>query len=143
MMTSGGALARSPWKPQISVEAFERPGGVRLRLRPKVLERFEADWNEGRRLLDLGQYRKAQPLLELAIRLNPDHVGARRAHARTLLTLGYLHWNLALIQKAAEDVRHALWLRPAKPDLVQLAALLEHLQRRMERVSSRKAKKRP
>ena len=142
MITSGGAQASSPWKPQVTVEAFERPGGIRLRLRPKVLERFKDAWRKGRRLLDLGQYRMAQPLLQRATRLNPDHVGARLAHARTLLTLGYLHWNRALIRKASDDVRHALWLRPAESGLIQLAALLEHLQRRMKRVPSRKAKKR-
>lgn len=134
------ALARSPWLPQVSSPASaERPGGT-ARISTTGRQAFQAAWTEGRKLLDIGQYRQAQPLLERAIWIDPNHMGVRRARARTLLTLGYLHWNRALVVQALTDVRHARWLSPKEPGLVELTALLSNLLQRMDRIAGKRKK---
>ena len=133
-----GPSAARPWEPQRSI-APQEPGLARApAMRPELRRRFEATLQPGRKLLDRGQYRKAQPLLEQAVRLDQAHVGARQAHARALLTLGYLHWNRSLVVQALEDVRHALWLQPDAPALVELSVLLDQLIIRMDRLAGRR-----
>ncbi len=130
-----GRAAARPWQPQRSVRPVASLPINKHPLRPEIRERFEAALTEGQLLLGRGQYRKAQPFLAKAVRLDPDHVGARQAHARALLTLGYLHWNRALVVRALDDVRHALWLQPDTPALIELAALLDQLIVRMDRLA--------
>jgi len=135
-----GAGNARPWEPQRSVRPQGSALACKAPLRPELRKRFEATMDEGLTLLGHGQYRQAQPLLQQAVRLDPDDVGARQAHARALLTLGYLHWNRALVVQALEDVRHALWLQPDTPALVELAKLLEQLIVRMDRLAGRRTK---
>jgi tetratricopeptide (TPR) repeat protein len=131
------AAGRAPWRPQASIDPTPAAGELPAELDAARQQRFADHLQRGRRLLDRGQYRQAQPLLERAVRLAPEHIGARQAHARALLTLGYLHWNRALVLRARQDVRCALWLAPRRPALIQLVALLEQLLRRMDRLAGR------
>jgi tetratricopeptide (TPR) repeat protein len=120
-----------PWKPNINPPAVEAVGRRRPELDDKLLKLFSAAYREGSRLLSQGHYHAALAALAKATRLNPDHVGARHRHARTLVTLGYLTWNRALVKKAQADVRHALQIRPEDQDLKRLAKLIDGLLRRM------------
>ncbi len=131
------AAGRAPWRPQVSIDPTPTAGELPAELAAARQQRFTENLQRGRRLLDRGQYRRAQPLLERAVRLSPEHIGARQDHARALLTLGYLHWNRALVLRARQDVRCALWLAPRRPALIQLFALLDQLLRRMDRLAGR------
>lgn len=140
LLSADPAVAKSPWLPQVSSPAkAERAGGT-ARIRAIDRQAFQTAWTEGRRLLDKGQYRQAQPLLERAIWIDPNHMGVRRARARTLLTLGYLHWNRALVVQALSDVHHARWLSPKETGLVELTALLSNLLQRMDRIAGKRKK---
>jgi tetratricopeptide (TPR) repeat protein len=133
------AAARRPWLPQVSSPgSAERARGTRFAAIDR--QAFQSAWTAGRKLLDIGQYRQAQPLLERAIWIDPNHMGVRRARARTLLTLGYLHWNRALVVQALTDVRHARWLSPKETGLVELSALLSNLLQRMDRIAGKRKK---
>jgi hypothetical protein len=79
----------------------------------------------------IGRYRQARRLLAQAIGLNPDHVGARILHARVLLTLGYLTWNLPMIRQARGDIRHAQGIDPKNENLQRMVELLDGLLKRM------------
>lgn len=136
---TGSARGARPWVPQRSVRPYEAFPVDKRPLRPEIQKRFAAALAEGQKLLERGQYRKAQPVLAKAVRLDPDHIGARQAHARALLTLGYLHWNRALVVQALDDVRHALWLQPDTPSLIELAILLDQLIVRMDRLAGHRS----
>jgi tetratricopeptide (TPR) repeat protein len=130
---SPSSQARSPWKPQINLGAQERPGGFPFKLKENAHKEFNSAYRRGFRLLEFGQYLKARKHLQRATRLDPEHVGARRALARTLLTLGYLYWNKRMVFRGLDNIRHAMWLRPGDPGQAQIRALLSALLKRMQR----------
>jgi tetratricopeptide (TPR) repeat protein len=140
LLSGDPAVAKSPWLPQVSSPAKAEHTGGTARISAIDRQAFQAAWTEGRKLLDLGQYRQAQPLLERAIWIDPNHMAVRRARARTLLTLGYLHWNRALVVQGLIDVRHARWLSPKETGLVELTALLSNLLQRMDRIAGKRKK---
>ena len=76
------------------------------------MRQFQQVYALGLRALRYGQYRQAQQHLSEALRLVPDHSGARLARLRVLLALGYLTWNRSLVQKAQSDARHVLRIDP-------------------------------
>jgi tetratricopeptide (TPR) repeat protein len=125
------AGAVRPWKPRIHPPAREAIGKRRPDLDEKTRKLFTDAYRQGSRLLGQGHYHAALSALDKAIRLDPDHVGARHRHARALITLGYLTWNRSLIQKAQADVRHALAIRPEDQDLKRLSILIGGLLGRM------------
>ena len=131
-----------PWRPQASIAEVEFPAGVTYSLNGDQKRQFNWMYQKGLRQLEMGQYRHAQPYLLKAILIDRNHAGARRAHARTLLTLGYLHWNRALVVRGLVDIRQAIWLAPKEPGQAELNALLRNLLRRMDRIASnRRAQK--
>lgn len=138
-MTLGCLLALSaldegvarPWKPSIHPPAREAVGRRRPELDEKSRRLFADAYRQGARLLSQGHYHAALATLAKAIGHNPDHVGARRQHARALVTLGYLTWNRSLVVKAQADIRHALGIQPANQGLQRLEQLIDGLLGRM------------
>ena len=130
-----------PWKPSIHPPAGEAIGERRPDLCEKTHRLFTDAYRQGTQLLNQGHYHAALSALGKAIRLNPDHVGARHRHARALVTLGYLTWNRSLVKKAQVDIRHALGIQSEDQDLRRLSKLIDGLLKRMP-PSKRKRTKR-
>lgn len=120
-----------PWKPSIHPPAREAVGRQRPQLDDKSRRLFTDAYRQGTQLLSQGHYHAALAALARAIGHSPDHVDARRQHARALVTLGYLTWNRSLIKRAQADVRHALGVQPADQDLKRLEQLIDGLLDRM------------
>lgn len=127
-----GLKAGRPWRPSISVPATERLGRRQVRLDAKKMKQFHEIYGHGERLLARGRYREAAQALKKAIEIYPDHLGARIAHVRSLLAIGYLSWNPELIHAAIEDIRHAGQLAPHNRQVRVLARLLDSLTVRMQ-----------
>jgi hypothetical protein len=131
------ARAGAPWLPAVSLPPAPREAPPPPRaLTPETQERFEAAFTEGARLLALGQYEAARPLLEAAVGAAPEHAEARLAHSRALLMLGYLGWQHDLVVRARQDAAQALWLAPERPGAAELLELADHLLLRMERLAA-------
>lgn len=143
VLVSGPASARRPWQPRATVEAAECIGRRKPEIDPKVARRFDKLYLRAGEMFRAGSYRRARKLLDIAIGLNPDHVGARMLHARVLLTLGYLTWNLPMIQEARADIRHAQAIDPKNPSLQSMVELLDGLLRRMQAASRKAPRKTP
>jgi tetratricopeptide (TPR) repeat protein len=120
-----------PWKPSIQPPSREAVGRRRPELSEKGRRLFLDAYRQGTQLLSQGHYYAALTALARAIDHNPDHVDARRQHARALVTLGYLTWNRSLVIKAQADIRHALGFQPDNQDLKRLEQLIDGLLSRM------------
>jgi tetratricopeptide (TPR) repeat protein len=131
------ARADAPWAPAVSPPPAPRVAAPAPREPDlEARKRFEAAFAEGGRLLALGQYEAARPLLEAAVAAFPEHAEARLAHARALLMLGYLGWQRDLVVRARQDAAQALWQAPERPGARELLELADHLIGRMERLAA-------
>ncbi|HSA23944.1 MAG TPA: hypothetical protein P5076_20970, partial [Myxococcota bacterium] len=131
------ARAGAPWLPAVSLPPAPRVAPPPPRVPDAdARRRFEAAFGEGGRLLALGQYEAARPLLEAAVAAWPEHAEARLAHARALLMLGYLGWQQDLVVRARQDAAQALWLAPERPGARELLELADHLLGRMKRLAA-------
>ncbi len=135
--------AMQPWKPKISIPLAERLGRVQPALNRQKMRQFQQVYALGLRALRYGQYRQAQQRLSEALRLLPDHIGARLARLRVLMALGYLTWNRSLVRKAQSDARHVLHIDPSSGEAQALQKLVEELAARMEKAARRRAKTKP
>lgn len=132
LFASSGAVARRPWKPNVAVPEVRAVGTRRPLLDPAVRARAEQRHAAGLAALSRGRYHQARLALEEVVRLDPDHAGAHRACARTLLTLGYLRWSPELVRAARRHARRALALRPSDTGLRLMTSLIEQLLGRMQ-----------
>jgi tetratricopeptide (TPR) repeat protein len=130
-----------PWKPSIHPPAREAVGERRPELCDKTHRLFADAYRQGAELLSQGHYRAALSALGKAVRLNPDHAGARHRHARALVTLGYLTWNRSLVKKAQDDVRHALGIQSEDQGLRRLSKLIDGLLKRMPSARRKRTKR--
>jgi len=132
LLAAPGAAARRPWKPAVAVPGAQAVGVRRPLLDPAVRKRVEQRYARGLAELARGRYHQARAALDEVVRLDPDHPGARRALARTLLTLGYMRWSPALVRAARGHALRARALAPSDRELRLLAELIESLLARMQ-----------
>jgi tetratricopeptide (TPR) repeat protein len=135
------AGANRPWKPNITVEAAEGIGRRRQDLGPDANKLFTEAYHLGEELLEIGRYEQARAALAQAIKMRPNHVATRLLHARTLLTLGYLEWNISMIKEARSDMLHAQKIEPKNVLVNGMVELLDGLLKRMRDTSSKAIRK--